>query len=641
MPSWKKILQSGSAVHILNITASGLPNLSQPNVIGYDTASGIFTYFSTSSLVSGGSVIGGSGTQNYITRWSGNTTITTSSIYESDGKIGIGTTDPRQKLHVSGGHVRISNNGEAYLEIITTGSNNSAYIDLVNTGSYLDYGLRLIRQPDGGSYLYHRGTADFGLHANESANIVFYTTASERMRITDSGSVGIGTASPVNTLQVAGGITVVNITASNLPQVSQTYVVGYNPTTGQLTYFPSSSVTPACVTPSPIITVNRETYFYNPSPSGSHFTPQFNSGWYGCSGSVYLEATNQNNNNFTPTYQWYNSSSLPPSPISNATGSRYYPSASGQYIVKINDNTCEAYSTHVNVEFLPPDTFSTGSVSANQTVYARTPITPITWSITTNPVADANPNTSNNGYTPIVIDTGLPPGLSLRTITPFSSGSAVVVIEGTPSLISSYPTDYAYTLILDQPGCQQSNQYPFSYGQGVITVNAPTNVPTIFISGSVKYNNTAQTPMTNTTVQLLSGSNSVIITTAPTDASGSFIIDMAGLPTGTYTITATTNKLWGGVNAVDALAVQRSFIGTAPLAGLRLAAADVNGIGAVNAQDALLINRRFTGAITSFTVGNWRFERLPIFWAGASLTQNLLAIAYGDVNGSYVPNTAL
>ena len=239
MPSWKKILQSGSAAHVTNITASGLPNTTQANVVGI-TSTGQFTYFSTSSLVSGGSVIGGSGTQNYITRWSGNTTITTSSIYESGGNIGIGTTSPQQKLHVSGGHVKISNNDDAFLEIITSASKH-AYIDLVNSDTYPDYGLRLIREPNGTSYLYHRGTGDFGLHATESANILFYTTNLERMRITDSGSVGIGTNTPNNKLQVDGGITAVNITASNLPQVSQPHILGYDTSSGRFTYFSTSS----------------------------------------------------------------------------------------------------------------------------------------------------------------------------------------------------------------------------------------------------------------------------------------------------------------------------------------------------------------------------------------------------------------
>ena len=102
MPSWKKILQSGSAIHVLNITASNLPQVSQPHILGYNSQSGIFTYFSTSSLVGGGSVIGGSGNQNYITRWDGSTTITNSSIYENGGNIGIGTTNPSYKLDVGG-----------------------------------------------------------------------------------------------------------------------------------------------------------------------------------------------------------------------------------------------------------------------------------------------------------------------------------------------------------------------------------------------------------------------------------------------------------------------------------------------------------------------------------------------------------
>jgi hypothetical protein len=125
MPSWKKILQSGSAVHVLNITASGLPNSSQPNIIGYDTASGRFTYFLTSSIAgSGGSTIGGSGTQNYITRWSSGTTITTSSIYESSSRIGIGigAVLPNAVLHISGA------NNSGLLEIDSVANNNILFV---------------------------------------------------------------------------------------------------------------------------------------------------------------------------------------------------------------------------------------------------------------------------------------------------------------------------------------------------------------------------------------------------------------------------------------------------------------------------------------------------------------------------------
>jgi hypothetical protein len=430
-------------------------------------------------------------------------------------------------------------------------------------------------------------------------------------------------------------------------------VVGYNPTTGQFTYFASSSVTPACITPNPVITVNGAN-FYDPSPSGSHFTPQFNSGYYGCSGSIYLEATNQTANNFTPTYQWYNSSSPPSNPILNATESLYYPSASGQYSVKITDNTCEAYSTHVNVEFLPSDAFSTGSVSANQTVTVGIPIIPIIWNITTNPVADANPNASNNGYTPNIIDNNLPPGLRLETTIPFSSGSAQVQIVGTPSAVPVVGGQY--WIQLNPSSCYQITQYPFSIGVGLFVVNAATT-PSLFISGSVKYDNTAQTPMTNTGVELwITGSNGARVATTNTDSNGNYIFGVNNLthysnqplPTGTYTIKLTTSKPWGGVNSVDALAVARSFTGAAPLAGLRLKAADVNGSNTVNSLDSLTMNRRFSGFITSFTAGNWVFASS----SGADLTLNwniqsqsaycdIKALVYGDVNGSYAPSTTL
>ena len=132
-------------------------------------------------------------------------------IKGTNGAVGVGTSSPTQRLHVSGGNVSIANNDDAFLEIITSGSKN-AYIDLVNTDTYPDYGLRLIREPNpnGASYLYHRGTGDFGLHANESASVLFYTAAIERMRITDNGSVGIGTNTPSALLDVVGSTVIRN-----------------------------------------------------------------------------------------------------------------------------------------------------------------------------------------------------------------------------------------------------------------------------------------------------------------------------------------------------------------------------------------------------------------------------------------------
>ena len=46
------------------------------------------------------------------------------------------------------------------------------------------------------------------LFLNATSNLIFYTNDNERMRIDSSGNVGIGTSSPVNTLEVSGNFTV-------------------------------------------------------------------------------------------------------------------------------------------------------------------------------------------------------------------------------------------------------------------------------------------------------------------------------------------------------------------------------------------------------------------------------------------------
>jgi DNA/RNA endonuclease YhcR with UshA esterase domain len=162
-------------------------------------------------------------------------------------------------------------------------------------------------------------------------------------------------------------------------------------------------------------------------------------------------------------------------------------------------------------------------------------------------------------------------------------------------------------------------------------------VVTYSVSGTLTYNNTASTPMTNSLVRA-KDSTGAIVGSDSTDATGAYSI--LALPSGTYTLEGATSKPWGGVNASDALAMNRHFSGSVPLVGLRLGAADVNGNGAVNASDALTTNRRFSGGLTSFSVGNWITERPSVLVSGANATQDLKMLSYADVNGSYAPSTA-
>ena len=162
-------------------------------------------------------------------------------------------------------------------------------------------------------------------------------------------------------------------------------------------------------------------------------------------------------------------------------------------------------------------------------------------------------------------------------------------------------------------------------------------VVTYSVSGTLTYNNTASTPMTNSLVRA-KDSTGAVVGSDSTDATGAYSI--LALPSGTYTLEGATSKPWGGVNASDALAMNRHFSGSVPLVGLRLGAADVNGNGAVNASDALTTNRRFSGGLTSFSVGNWITERPSVLVNGANATQDLKMLSYADVNGSYAPSTA-
>ncbi|MCX6272641.1 MAG: SUMF1/EgtB/PvdO family nonheme iron enzyme [Bacteroidetes bacterium] len=154
------------------------------------------------------------------------------------------------------------------------------------------------------------------------------------------------------------------------------------------------------------------------------------------------------------------------------------------------------------------------------------------------------------------------------------------------------------------------------------------------VLGTLTYANSLSTPLNNSLVSLELNGTTVMQTT--TNSNGYF--EFNNIENGSYTLNALTTKLWGGVNAIDALLIMKHFVGISTLQGLKLQVADLDGSSFVNASDALLVMRRFVGLTNSFSVGDWGFENPEVTRETQSvITQNIKGLCYGDVDCSYVP----
>jgi len=142
-------------------------------------------------LTAGG--LSGSGTTNYVTKWTNTTSLGNSQIFDNGTNVGVGTTGANAKLEVQAGNIRITSAADAKYEFFGSGiTSDRGFVGWQSSAPV-------------GVYLWNR----------DNSPLYFGTTNTEKARIDLNGNMGIGTTAPTNKLQVAGEVVRTNTRVDN------------------------------------------------------------------------------------------------------------------------------------------------------------------------------------------------------------------------------------------------------------------------------------------------------------------------------------------------------------------------------------------------------------------------------------------
>jgi hypothetical protein len=124
LASWQTGAGGGGITSINNMTG---PTISITAGSGISISNAANTVTITNTGGAGG--LSGSGSTNYVSKWTGSTSLGNSIIYDNGGNVGIGTTNPGQKLDVQG-NIRLGG-----YNIYMANSNSHFYGDGANLAS--------------------------------------------------------------------------------------------------------------------------------------------------------------------------------------------------------------------------------------------------------------------------------------------------------------------------------------------------------------------------------------------------------------------------------------------------------------------------------------------------------------------------